>query len=69
MNYFILKEFLTKLGFITEKLALDNGAENNVLKDIWKHLGGEEKSHVTLNNVRMFLLAIMGTYVEPSLNK
>ena len=36
---------------------------------MWKTLGGELKKHVTLNNLRIFLLAIMGTFVEPLLNK
>lgn len=27
------------------------------------------KNHVTLNNLRIFLFAIMGTFVEPSLNR
>jgi hypothetical protein len=36
---------------------------------MWKNLGGETKNHVTLNNLRIFLLAIMGTLVEPGLNK
>ena len=36
---------------------------------LWRHLGGELKSHITLNNLRIFLLAIMGTFVEPGLNK
>lgn len=36
---------------------------------LWRHLGGEVKTHITLNNLRIFLLAIMGTFVEPGLNK
>lgn len=34
---------------------------------MWKNLGGEIKAHVTLNNLRIFLFAIMGTFVEPGL--
>lgn len=37
--------------------------------DIWRILGGEIRNHVTLNNIRIFLLAIMGSFVEPMLNK
>jgi hypothetical protein len=37
--------------------------------DIWKLLGGEIRNHVTLNNIRILLLAIMGTLIEPNLNK
>ena len=36
---------------------------------IWKNLGGDSKGHITLNNLRIFLLAISGTYVEPGLNR
>ncbi len=36
---------------------------------IWKNLAGEVRNHVTLNNVRIFLLAVMGTYTEPGLPK
>jgi hypothetical protein len=36
---------------------------------MWKNLGGEVKNHVTLNNLRIFLLAITGTFVEPGLKK
>jgi hypothetical protein len=39
------------------------------MTELWKILGGELRNHVTLNNLRMFLLAIMGTYVEQSLKK
>ena len=34
---------------------------------MWKTLAGEAKGHVTLNNVRIFLLAMMGTYTDPGL--
>ena len=36
---------------------------------VWKVLGGEVRKHVTLNNLRILLLGIMGTFIEPSLNK
>jgi hypothetical protein len=36
---------------------------------IWKNLAGEVRNHVTLNNVRIFLLAVMGTFTEPGLPK
>ena len=36
---------------------------------MWRNLGGEAKSHVTLNNLRIFLFALMGTFVEPGLSK
>ena len=59
-----MKEFLLKLGFVH-----DNEAESSLIFDIWQILGGDEKSLVTLNNVRIFLLAVMGSYVEPSIYK
>ena len=40
-----------------------------MIADIWKILGGEIRNHVTLNNIRIFLLAIMGSFVEPMLDK
>jgi hypothetical protein len=30
-------------------------------------LGGDIRNQVTLNNVRIFLLAVMGTFTEPGL--
>lgn len=36
---------------------------------IWKNLAREVRNHVTLNNVRIFLLAVMGTFTEPGLPK
>jgi hypothetical protein len=66
---------LLRLGFVNEKYLLDIEAEENsenltsdnlVLK-IWKNLGGEAKGHVTLNNVRIFLLAVMGTFTDPGI--
>lgn len=36
---------------------------------IWQNLGGLAKDQITLNNVRIFLLAVMGTYIEPGLNR
>jgi hypothetical protein len=40
-----------------------------MIYEVWKLLGGEEKQHVTLNNLRIFLLAIMSTFIEPALKK
>ena len=44
-------------------------SDKNIILEIWRHLGGEVNNHVTLNNLRIFLLAIMGTFVEPGLNR
>jgi hypothetical protein len=60
---------MTELGFITEKYEMENSLEKQMISDIWKILGGEVRNHVTLNNIRIFLLAIMGSFVEPLLNK
>ena len=46
-----------------------NDNEGEMIAEIWKYLGGDVKGHITLNNLRMFLLAIMGTFVEPTLNR
>lgn len=32
---------------------------------MWKILGGQVKNQITLNNLRIFLLAIEGMYVKP----
>jgi hypothetical protein len=56
MTFDIYKDFLSRLGF-------------GSCDEIWRQLGGEIKQHITLNNLRIFLLAIMGTLVEPGLNK
>jgi hypothetical protein len=34
---------------------------------MWKNLAGEAKGPVTLNNVRIFLLAVMGTFTDPGI--
>ena len=44
-------------------------AEKNLVSEIWKILGGQERKHVTLNNLRIFLLSIMGTFIEPALKR
>jgi MFS-type transporter involved in bile tolerance (Atg22 family) len=46
-----------------------NQQDKNIVFEMWKSLGGEIKAHVTLNNLRIFLFAIMGTFVEPGLPK
>jgi hypothetical protein len=76
LNYLIFKEFMVRLGFMAEKHLSTSTRENDsidmeksIVYDLWKYLGGEIYSHITLNNLRIFLLAIMGTYLEPGLNK
>lgn len=76
LSYDIFKDFLIKLGFIDVKLLgasqFDHDetyVDKNFVFDIWKHLGGESKNHITLNNLRIFLLSILGIFVEPSINK
>ncbi len=76
LNYDIFKDFLVKLGFIDAKLLAaqqsdhdETHLDKNIVFDMWKHLGGEAKNHITLNNLRIFLLAIMGTFIEPGINK
>jgi len=75
LNYLIFKEVLVRLGFLNEKQlnSYENifngsgGNEKNIIFEMWKSLGGEAKAHVTLNNLRIFLFALMGTFVEPGL--
>ena len=66
---------LLRLGFVDlkylEKVEAEENSENlqsdDLVNKIWKNLAGETKGHVTLNNARIFLLAVMGTYTEPGL--
>ena len=74
----VFQDMLLRLGFVDAKylekieLKSENVASTpgeNLVQRIWKNLGGEIRSHVTLNNVRIFLLAVMGTFTEPGLAK
>jgi len=67
---------MVRLGFMAEKYLATSTRENDstdmeksIVYDLWKYLGGEVYSHITLNNLRIFLLSIMGTYLEPGLNR
>ena len=60
MSFEVYKDFLVRLGF-------DTTGDSTL--EVWRQLGGEIRSIITLNNLRIFLLAIMGTFVEPGLNK
>jgi hypothetical protein len=50
----MIKETLQRMGFVSEECAQDQLS----LQEIWKVLGGEARGHVTLNNLRLFLLAV-----------
>lgn len=39
--------------------------QDKKVAQLWKVLGGEHYGHITLNNLRMFLLAIKGLHVMP----
>jgi hypothetical protein len=76
----VFSDLLLRLGFIDqkylEKIELQEKSENvgyvpgeNHVQRIWKNLGGEIRNHVTLNNVRIFLLAVMGTFTDPGIPK
>jgi hypothetical protein len=68
----VFKEFLTRMGFINEpsqNASQRDEDEKNLVFELWKVLGGENKQHITLNNLRIFLLAIMGTFCEPGIKK
>lgn len=75
MDKTIFQLVLLKLGFVNEKFLQDIEAEeksenlisDNLVIKIWKNLAGEAKGHVTLNNVRIFLLAVMGTFTDPGI--
>jgi hypothetical protein len=72
MNYYIFKEFLLRLGFVAPGDLSEKGENDrpcSFVSEVWRMLGGEVKNHVTLNNTRIFLLAVMGTFLEPTLNK
>lgn len=63
MNFNYYQMMLVRLGFISDKKL---GNENDVILQIWDTLGGEYFGHVTLNNLRIFLLGVMGTHVYPT---
>eukprot|EP00350_Pseudokeronopsis_sp_OXSARD2_P010932 CAMPEP_0170552220 /NCGR_PEP_ID=MMETSP0211-20121228/10138_1 /TAXON_ID=311385 /ORGANISM="Pseudokeronopsis sp., Strain OXSARD2" /LENGTH=143 /DNA_ID=CAMNT_0010859809 /DNA_START=1413 /DNA_END=1844 /DNA_ORIENTATION=+ len=71
LDFSVLKDFLIKLGFISASQYSNECyiGEKDMGQEIWKVLGGEIKGHVTLNNLRILLLAILGTFIEPALNK
>jgi hypothetical protein len=56
----MIKETLQRMGFVSEECAQDQLS----LQEIWKVLGGEARGHVTLNNLRLFLLAVQNILVE-----
>ena len=75
MDKATFKQVLLRLGFVDSKFLEDieneekseNLTSDNMVSKMWKTLAGEAKGHVTLNNVRIFLLAMMGTYTDPGL--
>ncbi len=73
MDLPIFKELMLRLGFIDQKylelMTLEERTTPNLILLIWQNLGGVVKEQNTLNNVRIFLLAVMGTYIEPGLNR
>ena len=48
---------------------MDLEQTTSIVLSLWRNLGGEPTNQVTLNNLRIFLLAIMGSYVEPGVAK
>lgn len=50
-------------------MSSEESHEKALVQCMWKSLGGELRNHVTLNNCRIFLLAIMGTLIEPNLRR
>jgi len=67
MDLPLFKELLLRLGFVDQKYLLDE--KGPLVQLMWQNLGGLAKDQITLNNVRIFLLAVMGTYIEPGLNR
>lgn len=75
MDKKIFLQVLLRLGFIDTKYMQEieeeekseNLATESLVSKIWKNLAGEAKGHVTLNNVRIFLLAVMGTFTDPGI--
>lgn len=72
MDYDIYLEFIANLGFLDLKYLVHYNKqipENDIVREMWKALGGEYRGHITLNNLRIFLLAIMNSHVESDLDK
>lgn len=72
LDYDIYLEFIANLGFLDLKYLVHYNKqipEDDIVREMWKALGGQIKEHITLNNLRIFLLAIMGSFVESDLDK
>ena len=74
MNHLVMRYVLCKLGFVkdytTEEMEVkvrDLEKQEQKILCLWKILGGEFYGHVTLNNLRMILLAIKGLHVQPDI--
>jgi hypothetical protein len=61
-------EEISKVRDVNAELSLIQKQEHKFLC-LWKMLGGEFYGHVTLNNLRMMLLAIKGLHVQPDVKK
>ncbi|CDW86302.1 UNKNOWN [Stylonychia lemnae] len=72
LSFDIYLEFIANLGFLDLKFLVHqekNIPHDNLIQELWRALGGPENNHVTLNNLRIFLLAIMGSFVDSDLDK
>eukprot|EP00347_Sterkiella_histriomuscorum_P021877 403332451 len=72
LDYDIYLEFIANLGFLDLKYLVHYNKqipEDDIVREMWRSLGGQIKGHITLNNLRVFLLAIMGSHVESDLDK
>ena len=57
---------LTGRSNISQTSTMDfREKQDRLVMNLWKMLGGEYYGHITLNNLRMFLLAVKGLHVSP----
>jgi hypothetical protein len=59
INYLRLKELLIQLGMINEQAANSDSNERALLYDFWKLMKGEEKEEVSLEDVKMVMMAVL----------
>lgn len=56
LNYLKFKDFLVKLGLLTEGQAIQTDSiERHLLYDIWRDLNGEQSEQVRVENARVVI--------------
>lgn len=61
INYLNLKQLVIKLGMISENAANSDSTERILLYDMWKILEGDQNEEVSLEDVKVLIMAILKT--------